>query len=86
MHHDVYMRTTLTIEDDLADRLQKITQETHQPFKTVLNMTLRLGLTERAPAIAPFDYQPHAGGLLPGIDDRRLNELAWGLDDEQFKK
>lgn len=27
-------------------------------------------------SVAPFDYEPHAGNLLPGIDDRRLNKLA----------
>lgn len=78
------MRTTLTLEDDLADRLAKIARETQQPFKAVVNETLRRGLAECAPPVPPFDYQPHAGNLLPGIDHRRLNELAWQLDEERF--
>ena len=85
-HHDVSMRTTLTIEDDLADRLAQIAWETQQPFKVVLNETLRRGLAERAPRVAAFDYQSHPGNLLPGIDERRLNELAWQLDEERFHK
>ncbi len=84
-HHDVYMRTTLTLEDDLADRLAQIARETQQPFKTVVNETLRRGLAEHAPSVPAFDYQPHAGSLRPGIDERRLNELAWQLDDERFR-
>jgi hypothetical protein len=52
----------------------------------VLNEALRRGLAERAPSVPPFDYEPHPGNLLPGIDDRRLNELAWQLDDERFSK
>jgi len=80
------MRTTLTLEDDLADRLAQIARETQRPFKAVLNEALRRGLAERAPSVPPFDYEPHPGNLLPGIDDRRLNELAWQLDDERFSK
>ena len=80
------MRTTLTLEDDLADRLAQIARETQQPFKVVLNETLRRGLAERAPSVPAFDYQAHAGNLLPGIDERRLNELAWQLDEERFRQ
>jgi len=50
----------------------------------VVNETLRRGLAESAPSAPPFDYKPHAGHLLPGIDDRRLNELAWQLDEDRF--
>ena len=85
-HHDVYMRTTLTLEDDLAGRLVQIARETQQPFKAVVNEALRRGLAERAPLVSPFDYQAHPGNLLPGTDDRRLNELAWQLDEERFQK
>jgi hypothetical protein len=85
-HHDVCMRTTLTLEDDLADRLAQIARETQQPFKAVVNETLRRGLAERAPSVPAFDYQPHAGNLLAGIDERRLNELAWQLDEERFRQ
>lgn len=85
-HHDVSMRTTLTLEDDLADRLAQIARETQQPFKVVVNEALRRGLAERAPSVPAFDYQPHPGNLLPGIDERRLNELAWQLDEERFIK
>jgi Arc/MetJ family transcription regulator len=74
------MRTTLTLEDDLADRLMEIARETKQPFKAVVNEALRRGLGERLPAEEEFHIRPHAGHLLPNIDDRRLNELAWELD------
>lgn len=80
-----YMRTTLTVEDDLGERLTQLARETGQPFKAIVNEALRRGLGELAPAeTAPFDYQPHAGRLLPGIDPRGFNELAGQLDDEQF--
>lgn len=80
------MRTTLTLEDDLADRLAQMARETQRPFKAVVNETLRRGLAEHAPSVPAFDYQPHPGNLLPGIDERRLNELAWQLDEDRFNK
>jgi hypothetical protein len=79
------MRTTLTLEDDIAERLVQLARNTDQPFMTVVNETLRRGLADHLPALTPFDYQPHPGNLLPGIDDRRLNELAWQLDEERNK-
>lgn len=78
------MRTTLTLDDDLAERLMEEARETRQPFKTVVNAALRRGMAEQAPAIAPFRHEGHPGGLLPGIDPRRLNHLPWELDDELF--
>ena len=80
------MRTTLTLEDDLSDRLAQIARETHQPFKAVVNETLRRGLAERAPSVPAFDYEAHPGNLLPGIDERHLNEIAWLLDEERYRQ
>ena len=78
------MRTTLTVDDELNERLVQTARETGQPFKVVVNLALRRGLGEMAPAPAPFDYQPHAGNLRAGIDPRGFNELAGELDDQYF--
>lgn len=74
------MRTTLTLEDDLARRLADIARDSRRPFKVVLNEAIRRGPGESAPPDPEFRVQPHAGHLRPGIDDRRFNELAWELD------
>jgi hypothetical protein len=78
------MRTTLTVDDDLAERLTQLALETRQPFKVVVNDALRRGLADRTPAVPQFTYEAHPGHLRQGIDDRRLNELAWQLDEEHF--
>jgi len=78
------MRTTLTLDDDLAERLMEEARETRQPFKVVVNDALRRGLKDKTPAIAPFHYEGHQGGLQPGIDPRRLNELFWELEEADF--
>jgi hypothetical protein len=71
------VRTTLTLDDDIAEKLAALAKESNAPFKVIVNDALRRGLGELAPPQPPFVVQPHAGGLRPHIDDRRLNELAW---------
>ena len=39
------MRTTLTIDDDIAAMLKKESRRSGQPFKQVVNRYLRAGLT-----------------------------------------
>jgi hypothetical protein len=42
------MRTTLTIDDDLAGLLKRHARDLGLPFKDVVNRTLRAGLGEQA--------------------------------------
>ena len=43
------MRTTVTLDDELAARLQAIARERGVSFKEALNSTLRAGLSTRRP-------------------------------------
>lgn len=74
------MRTTLTLESDLALQIQEVARDTRRSFKAVVNDAIRRGLTGSPLPEPAFTFQPHAGRLLPGIDERGLNELAWELD------
>lgn len=63
------MRTTLTLEDDIAARLQAEARKTGRPFKVVVNEYLRAGLAQRraAKSASPFHVTPIAmGEMLPG--------------------
>ena len=44
------MRTTLTLDDDVAALLKKEARKSGEPFKQVVNRFLRLGLTAPKPA------------------------------------
>jgi hypothetical protein len=80
------MRTTLTIDDDLADLLKRRARELGLPFKDVVNRTLRAGLGEQAKPrrhAAPKTI-PHAFGFKPGIDLDKLNQLADELEAEAY--
>ena len=63
------MRTTLTIDDDIAVRLAEIRAEDGERFKTLLNRVLRAGLASlraeerRAPARA-FSTKTYAAKCL----------------------
>jgi hypothetical protein len=67
------MRTTLTLEDDVAIRLERLRDERAESFKAVVNEVLRRGLdaverqqTERP----PYRIVPHHAGrcFLPNLD------------------
>jgi predicted transcriptional regulator len=44
------VRTTLTLDDDVAERLAQLANEMRLPFKVVVNETLRRGLADQAPS------------------------------------
>ncbi len=80
------MRTTLTIDDDLAGLLKRRARELGLPFKDVVNRTLRAGLGEQAKPrrrTAPKTI-PHAFGFRPGIDLDKLNQLVDELEAETY--
>jgi hypothetical protein len=76
------MRTTLTLDDDLAERLADLARESRKPFKAVVNETLRRGLGNSAPKLPPFVIKARPMNLRPGIDPRRLKELAWEPEEK----
>ena len=80
------MRTTLTLEDDLSRRIADLARETRRPFKAVVNEALRRGLGDFSPPQPEFLIHPRAGHLRPGIDDRRVNELAWESDQDSLPR
>lgn len=82
------MRTTLTLDDDVADALHRRARQERRSFKDVVNQTLRQGLQTGARVAAsdrkPFEVQPEACGFLPGIDPLRLNHLFDQLETDRF--
>ena len=80
------MRTTLTIDDDLAGLLKRHARERGIPFKEAVNRTIRAGLGEvvaRRKGAAPRTVS-HSFGLKPGIDPDKLGQLADELEAEAF--
>ena len=80
------MRTTLTLDDDLARELRDLARRKGESFKEVVNSTLRKGLDgEKAVAGLPrFKVIPKACGFRSGVDVLRLNQLNDELEMEDF--
>ena len=79
------MRTTLTIDDDLAGILRRKSRELEKPFKEVVNDALRKGLAENFRDDHPrVVVRPHDFGMRPGIDMDRLNQLVDELEVEDY--
>jgi hypothetical protein len=83
-HHDVIVRTTLTLDPDVARLLEQEVHRLKQPFKQVVNDALRRGLTggRRGRALPPFRVEPHRARLLPGVDRGSFNRLADELEED----
>ncbi|MFO1187207.1 MAG: hypothetical protein U1E87_06995 [Alphaproteobacteria bacterium] len=80
------MRTTLTIDDDIAGLLERKARESGASFKETVNRTLRAGLGEaaRAKPGKAVKTLPHAFGFKPGIDLDKLGQLADELEAEEY--
>lgn len=79
------MRTTLTIDDDLARELKETAHRERRPFRDVVNDALRRGIGQGATAPAErFTVEPLHLGFAPGVDPRRLNQLADDLEAAEF--
>jgi hypothetical protein len=80
------MRTTLTLDDDLAKQLHQIARRTGGSFKEVVNVTLRRGLHGQKPGSRPpaFKVTPKAGGFQSGVDVLHLNQLNDEIEIEDF--
>jgi hypothetical protein len=64
------MRTTLTLDDDVAASLQAEARHTGRPFKSVVNEYLRAALAQQktVKAAPAFQIVPRAlGGPQPGV-------------------
>ena len=79
------VRTTLTIDDDLAGILRRKARELDKPFKELVNLALRKGLMEPTEAKPhSVTVRPHDFGASPGVDLDRLNQLSDELEVEDY--
>jgi hypothetical protein len=78
------MRTTLTLEPDVARLIEEEAHRRRKPMKQIVNEALRRGLSPRALARPKrrFTVRPHRTTLRPGIDAASFNRLADDLEDE----
>lgn len=75
------MRTTLSLDDDVARLLEQESRRSGASFKEVVNRMIRLGLmAARRPARKPFVVTPRKLGLPPGITYDNVEQLVEALE------
>ena len=86
MSYDANMRTTLTIDDNLAAAVEKFQKRQNMSLKECINHLLQAGLQamEKKPVRSRYEGPVFGGNLKPGIDPNRLNQLAGELEVEEF--
>ncbi len=77
------MRTTLTLDDDVAMLLKKFSEETGLTFRDAVNQSIRRGLIPQALREAVEIPQPRSMGR-PTMDLTQALSLIEGLDDERL--
>lgn len=79
------MRTTLTLDPDVAERLRRETASGTRSLKQVVNEGLRRGLGIRKSLPRnPFRVKPHTSAYRPGVDRGKLTQLVDELDAQSF--
>lgn len=78
------MRTTVTIDPDLAATLRRIARERGISFKEALNTFLRAGLGAQADSPRPYRVPARHAGLRPGINLDKALSLAAAMEDEEI--
>jgi Arc/MetJ family transcription regulator len=79
------MRTTLTLDDQLAKSLQERARQSRQSFKEVVNQALRLGLSAMDQPPPPATYRLKAASMgrpRIGIDIDKALVLANQMEDD----
>ncbi len=82
------MRTTLTLDDDVAAKLKAESRHAGRPFRVVVNETLRRGLAQRRVAGARQAFTVTArdlGHLKPGLSLDNVAELIEQVEGALYR-
>ncbi|MGC5627660.1 CopG family transcriptional regulator [Georgenia sp. Z1344] len=75
------MRTTLTLDDDVARLVDEAVHRDRRSMKEVVNDALRAALAP-PPVARPYTVDVHHSAIRTGIDAGRLNQLVDEIDTD----
>ena len=78
------MRTTVTLDADVAAKLKTVARERGISFKQALNQAVRAGLSTARRPPKPFQQYTQPMGLRPGLSIDKALQLAAALEDEEI--
>lgn len=80
------MRTTITIDPDVAARLEAVQRERGWTFKEAVNAMLRRGLGATGDGESPYRMPVRALGVRSEVDIDRIREEIGRLDDARVDR
>lgn len=78
------MRTTVTLDDDVAAKLKRLARERDLSFKEALNSSVRRGLERGEPKSRPYRVRTRDLGVRPGVNLDKALQLAGEMEDEEI--
>jgi hypothetical protein len=81
------MRTTLTLDPDVAAKAKKSAAKLRKPFKQIINNALRIGLDQvlKPPQAKPYRTNSRPLGLRPGFSYDNVAELLACAEGEEHR-
>ena len=82
------MRTTLTLDEDVAAKLRAESRRAGRPFREIVNETLRRGLASRRVARQRQSFKITArdlGDLKPGLSLHNVAELVEHVEGSLYR-
>ena len=81
------MRTTLTLDPDVAAKAKRSAAKLHKPFKQIINKALRIGLDEvlKPPRPKPYRTKARPLGLRLGLSYDNIAELLARAEGEDHR-
>ncbi|MEX1171062.1 MAG: CopG family transcriptional regulator [Chloroflexota bacterium] len=76
------MRTTVTLDPDLAARLREVARQRGISFKAAINAAVRAGLATSVEPQRPYREKGRPLGVRPGIDLTKALRIAAALEDD----
>jgi len=81
------MRTTLTLDEDVSQRVKELAAKNKKPFRVVINDALRKGLDQMEKPLKrhPYRTHPHKMGLREGYSLDNIQELLADVEGEETR-
>ncbi len=82
------MRTTLTIEESIMQRLKEEAHKSGLPLKQIVNTTLEIGLRNlhKSNERQPYRLKTYAMGVPQGVDLDKALQMAMVLEDDEITR
>jgi hypothetical protein len=80
------MRTTVTLDPDVAAKLKALARRRGISFKQALNQVVRAGLAPSARSVRHFTQPTQAMSLRPGVNLDKALQLAAAIEADELAR